>query len=483
MFHLKDAGLINTIRDAGTYQALWCHMCRLTFGTGSSNHSNSPDTAVATAAVDMQAEVETKPSDEGHLLLKKYIFEDLDPNLCQSVAKQHQENQVENQVEKQVDNQEENQGAAQEGPQPDPPQTQPVGSVITRPEDTKHVLTEQGAWCSSWKRTSSMRNRAEKVPEKASAAAGEQKAAMWSNANYTCLSQMNKSIVQWLDNTKQQDALQHDCEVRQPQAEEPLAKTEEGEIGELQEEAENLRGEQYSRTGVQTKAGELGAEIEEPKTGKPEAGQPRIETEEPRAEEAEANLLMTDTEDPNMIVQVLNAEVSHEVQEVTAGDAPEQDHTEAMEEEVTREQEAAGNASAKATVGLKVPAGGAVERQYTATAIGRVLTACVAVTEKTSPTEGATEQQDEDSDAELLSEPEQIGSTPTPPLEEEEGAPQWPEGDEWDAVELDGDKAEGAGPQEDALTITVTISGLRSAIKIYISPVEPHRRRTKQRRH
>lgn len=444
-------------------------MCRLTFGTGSSNHSNSPDTAGATAAVDMQAEMETKPSDEGHLLLKNYIYEDLDPNLCQSVAKQHQENHVDNQVdnqeENQVENQEENQGAVHEGPQPDPPQTQPVGSVITRPEHTKHVLTEQGAWCSSWKRTSSVRNRAEKVPEKASAPAGEQKAAMWSNANYACLSQMNKSIIKWLDDTKQQDALKHDCEARQPQAEEPLAKTEEGEIGAPQAEAENLRGEQ-----VQTKAGEL------------EAGQPRVETEEPRAEEAEANLLMTDTEDPNMIVQVLNAEVSHGDQEVTAGDAPEQDHTEAMEEEVTREQEAAGNASAKATAGLKVPAGGAVERQYTATAVGRVLTARVAVREKTSPTEGATDQQDEDSDAELLSEPEQIGSTPTPPLEEEEGAPQWPEGDEWDAVELEGDKAEGAGPQEDALTITVTISGLRSAIKIYISPVAPHRRRPKQRR-
>lgn len=457
MFHLKDARLINTIRVASTHKGLWCHMRRLTFGTSSGNHSNSPDTAVETTTIDMQTDVETKPGDEGNLLMKNHIYEVLDPNLCQHVAKQNQ-----------VENQEEYEGTELEGPQPDPQQTQSLGSVFTRLEDTTHVLNEQGVWCSSGTRTSTVRNIAEKVPEKAATAAGEQQAALWSNANYACFSQLNKSLAKWLDDTKQQDVLQHNREARQPQAEEPLATREEREIGEPQAEAEKPREQ------VEPKVGDLGAEKEEPEAG------------EPRAEVEEANLLINDSLDPNMIVQALsrlNAEVNHGNQEVAAGDAPEQDHTEAMEEEVTGEQEAAGDASAKATAELNVPAGGAVERQYTATAVGRViLTARVAVTEKTSPTEGVTEQQDEDSDAELLSEPEQIGSTPPPPLEEEEGVPQWPEGDEWDAVELEGNRPEGAGPQEDALTVTVTISGLRSAIKIYISPVEPHRSRPKQRR-
>lgn len=418
----------------------------------------------------MQTEVKTKASDEGHLLLGNHIYEVLDPDLCQHAAKQQQENQAENQRE--------NKGAELVGPQPDTPQTQQAGSVFTRPEDTTHELTEQGAWCSSGTWTSAVRNPAEKVPEIAAAGAGEQKAALWSNANYVCLSQLNKSITKWLEDAKQQDTLQHDCDARQPQAEEPLATTEEHEIRESLAEAEKPR-----EVEVEPKAGGLQAETEEPEREEPKAGEPQVG--EPRAEEAEAVPLKTNTQGTNMIVQVLsrpNAEVDHEDQEVTAGDVPEQDHTEAMEEEVTREQEAAGDASAKATAELKVPEGGAVERQFTATAVGRViLTARVAVTEKTSPPEGATEQQDEDSDAELLSEPEQIGSTPTPSQEEDEGAPQWPEGDEWDAVELEGDKPEGVGPQEDALTISVTISGLRSAIKIYISPVESRRRRPKQR--
>lgn len=446
-------------------------MRRFTFGTSSGNHSNSPDTPTA-ATVDMQTEVETKANDEGHLLLKKHIYEILDPDVFQCVAKQQQENPAENLKE--------DKGAEVEGPQPDPPQTQPAGSAITRAEGAIDDLTEHGAWCSSATRTSAVRNPAEEVPEKAAAAAGEQKAPLWSDA---CLSQLNKSITKWLDDTKRQDALQHDHEAGQPQAEEPLVTTEEPEIGEPQAEAEKPRGE------VEPKAGKHQTETEEPQT-KPETGEPKLrepqeETEEPWAEEAETNLLMSDTQAPNNIVRVLSrlsAELDHKDQEVTAGDAPEQDHTEVMEEKAAREQEAAGDASAKATAELKVPAAGAVERQYTATAVGRViLTARVAVTEKSSPLEGATEQQDEDSDAELLSEPEQIGSTATLSPEEEEGASQWPEGDEWDAVELEGDKPEGAGPQEDALTISVTISGLRSAIRIYISPVEPQRSRPKQR--
>lgn len=415
MFNLKDAGVINKIRVASTTRA-----CDVTCA----DSSLQPAVVTIATAVDMQTEVETKASDEGHLLLANQIYEVLDPDLSQCVAKQQQENQAENQ--------EENQRAELEGPQPDCPQTQPAESVDMQPEDATLDLTELRAWCSS--ATFSVRNPAEKVP---------------------------------------------DNQARQPQAEEPLATTEEPEIGEPQGEAEKPRGKE-----VEPKTGEPQTETREPEAGESRVREPRVETKEPQAEEAEASPLMSNAQDQNKIAKIvsrLKAEVDHRDQELTAGNAPEQDRAEAMEEGVTREQEAAGDSSAKATTELKVPAGGAVERQYTATALSRlILTARIAVTDQTSPLEGATEQQDEDSDAELLSEPEQIGSTPTP-SQEEEGAPQWPEGDEWDAVELEGDKPQGAETQDDALTISVTISGLRSAIKIYISPVEPRRSRPKQR--
>lgn len=421
----------------------------------------------------MQTEVTTQAGDEEHLLLKNHTYEVLDPDLCQCVAKPQQQSQAESQVE----NQEKNKGTELEGPQSDLLRTQQAESVLTQPEDITHDLTEQGAWYSSVTSTSTVRTPAEEVPEKAAAAAEEQKAELLTTANYFHLLLLNKSTGKSLDEDGWQYVLQHESRARQPQAEEHQA-TVKPETGGPQE------GEKPRK--VEQNAGDLGAEIQEAEAGEPELGVPQVETEEPRAEEAEAHPLVSNSQYPDMNGQVLssrlNAEANQEYHGVTAGDAADQDHTEPVEEEVTREHEAAGDASAKATAELKVPAGGAMERQYSATAVGRVtLTARVAITEKTSPLEGVTGQQDEDSDAELLSEPEQISSTTTPPQQEEEGAPQWPEGDEWDAVELEDDRPEEAGPQEDTLTMNLTISGLRSAIKIYISPVEHHRSRPKQR--